>query len=606
MNRTNFFPVRQGESRNITLDSMLVRVGCVLALIFILGGGALLKTSFAAEEASLAEETEMVLCGKASPLWHYFLWQALPEDSIRDPNQRYILFAYQKRDWQPVFFDSGFRLTSDALIFIDKLKHLKSEAINPAPYQVEELLRGIDKIEQLRPSLRCSAPDSRQALLQPAQIEGRDHYLNPSGVAGTAPNDLPSLAIQSPAYAPGKELEQGNNEIFRTASAIEILLNKDLSRYAKEMSRSSHHELTRALCGEISVTELLAKLEPNSPHYASVLKAFTKYDQLTHEHRFKALDLPKLKLGSKGYSVRQLQKRLSEEGFLQGETGGSFDAMTKQAVRKFQLAHQLDPDGVVGDRTKAALNVPYEEKLKMITKALKLLRESQSRSYERFVRINIPQFTLEYYKEKKISGTYRVIVGKSSGKVVKLQEKKIGINQTPALTSAIQQVIFNPRWYVSDRIRLELNDAVQADPNYFARNGYVAMSLSYPWGEPRLYQRPGPKNPLGRVKFEFPNSYAVYLHDTPAKQLFQQIRRDFSHGCIRLENAINFAQTLLSDDENHNLQKVERYLASERQVFVRLTQPVPIIIEYVPVSSDGKGQVIFCGDPYGWLRDDTG
>lgn len=603
MNREIFFPARKGESQNIFYP-IFFRVFCILALILITGSASFPQTSFAAEEAGLLKETEKVLCGKNSPLWHYFLWQALPGD--RDTSQRHILYAYQKRNWQPLFFDSGFRLTSGALMFIDKLKQLKSEAIDPAPYHLEELLKDTKKIEQFRVSLRCSDPDSHHALLQPAQTDVRDTSAIPSGIGGAAPNDLHYVALQSPAYAPGKELEQENNEMFRTASAIEILLIKDLSRYAKEMYPSSYHELTRALCGEISVTELLAKLEPNSPHYTTVRKALAKYEQLTHEHRFKTLDLPKLKLGSKGYSVRQLQERLSEEGFFQGKLDGSFNPVTKQAVEKFQLAHQLAPDGVVGTQTVARLNVSYGEKLKMITKTLKLLRESQSRSYDRFVRINIPQFVLEYYKEKKINGTYRVIVGKSSGKTVRLQGKSIGINQTPPLSSAVQQVIFNPRWYVSDRIRLELNDEVQADPHYFSRNGYVAMSSSYPWGSPRLYQRPGPTNPLGRVKFEFPNSYAVYLHDTPKKQLFQQMRRDFSHGCIRLENAVNFAQALLTDDENQDEHKIEQYLASNRQVFVKLTQPVPIIIEYVPVSSDDKGQIIFCGDPYGWLRDDTG
>jgi len=600
------FSLARAYGKQNLLDCLSIKIFCILALMLFLGSESLHEVSFAADEDALTQESETIWCGKSSPLWYSFIRQAMPENAIHDPKQRHILLGYRKRDWQPLFFDSSFRLTSDAMIFIERLKHLKSEAINPAPYHVKELLKDVEKLEQLRASLRCNALNPLQTLPRSGRLEAMIPSVVPSGVTESDPNTILSLPIQFSAYEPGDEPEQRNDELFRTASAIEVSLIKDLCRYAKEMHPSSHHELTLALWGEISVTELLTKLESNSPHYASVRKALAKYEQLTREHPFKTLNLPKLRLGSKGHSVHQLQKRLFEEGFSQGKADGTFDEKTKQAVERFQLAHQLNPDGVVGAQTNTMLNISYDEKLKMVTKTLKLLRESRSRSYDRFVRVNIPQFVMEYYKEKKIKGTYRVIVGKSSGKMLKGQEKMIGVNQTPTLTSAIQQLIFNPRWYVSDRIRLELNNVVRQDPSYFSRNGYVATSGSYPWGEPRLYQRPGPNNPLGRVKFEFPNRYAVYLHDTPKKQLFQQIRRDFSHGCIRLEKAVDFAQALLADDENQEARKVERYLTSDRQVYVKLAQPVPIIIEYVPVSSDGKGQVIFCGDPYGWFDEDTG
>ena len=152
----------------------------------------------------------------------------------------------------------------------------------------------------------------------------------------------------------------------------------------------------------------------------------------------------------------------------------------------------------------------------MIVRALKLYRQSQTRRYQRFVRINIPQFTLEYHNEGKIEAVHRVIVGKASGKKIKLNGRSMGENQTPTMTSTIEQVVINPRWYVSDRIRLELSQEIAADPSYLERHGYVQMASSrYPSGEPRLIQLPGPNNALGRVRFDFPNAYAVYMHDTP-------------------------------------------------------------------------------------------
>jgi len=239
----------------------------------------------------------------------------------------------------------------------------------------------------------------------------------------------------------------------------------------------------------------------------------------------------------------------------------------------------------------------------MIASSITALRQSQTRRNERYVRINIPQFMLEYYRDGRPQSLHRVIVGKSSGKKIKVKGRWVGENQTPVLASSIEQVVINPRWYVSDRIRLELNQMASSDPEYFTRHGYVQMNSTHPWGEPRLFQRPGPTNPLGRIKFEFPNDYAVYLHDTPKKQLFQRSRRDFSHGCIRVEKADVLAEILLKDDANPAAEKAASYLSNERQVFIRLTDPVPIIIEYLPVGSNDGGQVIFFGDPYGWLSE---
>jgi murein L,D-transpeptidase YcbB/YkuD len=104
------------------------------------------------------------------------------------------------------------------------------------------------------------------------------------------------------------------------------------------------------------------------------------------------------------------------------------------------------------------------------------------------------------------------------------------------------------------------------------------------------------------VKFEFPNNYAVYLHDTPKKHLFQRSRRDFSHGCIRVDKALQLAETLLKDDGNAFVQKMSSVLAGSNQTFVKLAQPIPIAIEYTPVVADG-GRVVFLGDPYGILKE---
>jgi len=484
-----------------------------------------------------------------------------------------------------------------------RLQRLEDDGLEPAPYHLQELKDQIAIVQQLRPRIQCSSTH-QSAWLKPVRTELNAAPNNLSETVDRNSNALLSPAVQAPGFTPAADLPPETREIFSTAGKIDIQLLHNLIRYAKEMDPFSGRELARTLSGEISITEFLDRLEPASPDYVTIREALAKYKHLAAEHPFTLVHLPKLELGARGYSVKKLQERLSEEGFYAGKINGVFDKSTRQAVQKFQLSYQLNPDGVVGTQTIGRLNESYSEKLKMIDYSLKKLRQSQTRRYQRYVRINIPKFILEYNSEGKMRSSYRIIVGKATGKKVKLGEQTVGVNQTPTLFSAIQQVIFNPRWYVPDRIRLELNDNLRADPNYLAKNGYVAMSKSYPWGAPRLFQRPGPTNPLGRVKFEFPNSYGIYLHDTPNKQLFRQARRDFSHGCIRVDNALDFAAVLLTDDENPAIARVGDYLKSNRQIFIKLRRPVPLIVEYIPVSADEKGKLVFCGDPYGLLENE--
>jgi murein L,D-transpeptidase YcbB/YkuD len=263
----------------------------------------------------------------------------------------------------------------------------------------------------------------------------------------------------------------------------------------------------------------------------------------------------------------------------------------------------LGADGVLGSSTVEWMNVSYEHKARMIAVSMRSLCESQTRQYEKYVRINIPQFRLEYIKDGQVKDVHRVIVGKASGRKVKLHGRMMGENQTPPLTSSIQQVVVNPRWYVTDRIYRELAGDALEDPGFFSRHGYVQMSSAYSSGAPRVFQEPGPSNPLGQVKFEFPNAYAVFLHDTPKKHLFARARRDFSHGCIRVEDAKKLAQTLLADDEHPASGKFDDLFKGRRPKHLKLNEPVPIVVEYVPVSSSDGSRVIFCNDVYGIFKD---
>ncbi len=285
--------------------------------------------------------------------------------------------------------------------------------------------------------------------------------------------------------------------------------------------------------------------------------------------------------------------------FYGGKISGHFDAETQEALRAYQRAHGIEPDGKVGQRTREWLNTPLPQKTLMIAASLKALRQSDTRHHGTFLRINIPEFTLEYVRDGQRRAIHRVIVGKASGKKVKLNGRIVGENHTPPLSSAVQQIVVNPRWYINDRIWRELAGNVEDDPTFYERHGYSRAGGYYAGGAPRIYQEPGPSNPLGQVKFEFPNAYAVYVHDTPKKHLFARSRRDFSHGCIRLENARGLAEMILHDENNPMASRFSGLFTTRRTTYVKLLQPLPIVIEYVPVSTDEQGGILFCGDPYG-------
>jgi murein L,D-transpeptidase YcbB/YkuD len=591
--------------------------GCILSVfLFTLcyGGEASLAQSLAAVK-DVSQQTRDVSPGVAgetgssrasSQRWHSFIWESLPPESLQDFNQAALLQAYQENDWKPLFITARFEINSSGYMLLQRLGTIQNEALDPRHYKLEDLRQRIQNLNELRLSLQAVDPWYRDSFAD--SHESSAIYKHSSeGSASGAQYAMESARIPVPDADKPREKEKAYRELFQASSAIDVQLAHNLIRFANEMNPFAKETQVNVLMGRIPMDQFLKDIEPPSPQYQLLVQALQKYQQLAANASLQRLaHVQKLSLGDTGADVRDLQKRLQQEDFYNGKITGYFDEGTREAVQRFQRFHNLDADGKVGPQTREWLNVTFQDKVEMIAQALKLYRQSQTRCYQRYVWINIPQFTLEYYNEGKIEAVHRVIVGKANGKKIKLNGHWIGENHTPTLASTIEQVVINPRWYVTDRIRLELSDEIAADPSYLARNGYTYMTSStYPSGEPRLIQLPGPNNALGRVRFDFPNAYAVYMHDTPNKYLFQRARRDFSHGCIRVEKAQELAQELLADDHNPAASRTDTYLATKREIFLRLHAPVPIIIEYRPVVVNAKGDLVFCGDPYSWFQENS-
>jgi murein L,D-transpeptidase YcbB/YkuD len=279
------------------------------------------------------------------------------------------------------------------------------------------------------------------------------------------------------------------------------------------------------------------------------------------------------------------------------------------AVRAFQQRHGLKDDGVIGRATWAALQVAPAQRARQLELALERLRWTPLLAAPRMVVVNIPEFVLRAYEVQgdriAVALESRVIVGQAMD------------TRTPLIGELMRRVEFNPYWNVPDSIaRKELVPRLRRDPSYAQREGFEfvgsagvaghgadgATLQAVLDGRLRIRQRPGPRNALGTVKFVFPNRESIYLHDTPSRQLFEQARRDFSHGCIRVEQPLALARFVLRDQPEGQEAHLRDALADARaSSTVTLAQPLPVLIAY-GTALVKQGRVHFFDDLYGHDR----
>jgi len=290
---------------------------------------------------------------------------------------------------------------------------------------------------------------------------------------------------------------------------------------------------------------------------------------------------PKLELGTVDPRVEPLRRRLLTTGDLTepGLEPDLFGIGLHAAVSRFQARHGLEVDGIVGKSTIAALNVPVEDRLAAIRLNLRRLQQQHREWGHRYVVVNIAAASYRLVDHGHEVFERVAIVGRSSW-------------PTPQLDSIIDRLEFNPYWTVPPRIaKLELLPIIRRDPNYMRNNDMQ-------WVDGQIRQYPGPKNPLGKVKFLFPNPYSVYLHDTNSPRLFERWHRFLSHGCMRIPNALELAMYLLKDDPQWPLQRIDEALRTGQVVSVRLAAPIPIHVVYDTVWVDHAGIVQFRPDVY--------
>ncbi|MEJ2084454.1 MAG: L,D-transpeptidase family protein [Acidobacteriota bacterium] len=321
---------------------------------------------------------------------------------------------------------------------------------------------------------------------------------------------------------------------------------------------------------------------------------------------------PALRLGDSGSRVAELRQRLAVTGDLEADdsdlTETLFDEQLESAVRSFQARHGLGVDGVVGERSLAALNVTASERLEQIYLNLERWRWLPQSLGEHYVLVNLPAFDLRVVDGEATVLEMRVAVGRR-------------YRRTPVFSDTIRYLVFNPYWEIPPSIAI--NDKlpeIRKDPSYFGKQGIRVLSG---WGadqreiDPhtidwstlgrgnfpfRLRQDPGPLNALGRVKFMFPNSFNIYLHDTPGREVFDRPERDVSSGCIRVAKPLELAELLLSYNEDWQPGSSRQFLSDYRERTIRLDVPWPVHLLYWTAWVDEQGKAQFRADLYN--RDD--
>lgn len=361
--------------------------------------------------------------------------------------------------------------------------------------------------------------------------------------------------------------------------------------------------LERALA-ENRVAATLESLAPADPLYAALRDELARLNAIVAAGGWMVPGAgPTLREGDRGPRVAEVRARLVADGFAVADAADPeiFDATLAEALRAFQARANLEADGVVGSRTLAELAQGPEARIGQVRANLERLRWLPADLGERHLLVDVADFRVEAREAGRTVRVHRVIVGREQ-------------RQSPSFSAPMTHVVLNPWWEVPRRLAVrDKLPQFQRDPGAATRLGFEAIDAAgrrvdvagidwhayspanFPY---RLRQRPGPDNALGDVKLMLPNRHDVYLHDTPSRGLFARARRDFSSGCIRVEDALGLTEWVLAGT-GWDRTRIDAVVATDTPTEVRLVAPLPVHLVYRTAALDADGRVRLLADPYG-------
>ncbi len=427
-----------------------------------------------------------------------------------------------------------------------------------------------------------------------------------------------ALAPDAPAWsgAEGARLDVALTVAAATYAADLQSGRVDARRLGADLGPSGRPEDAASILARLvdapDVAAALEALEPPYAAYRRTVAALQRYLALAREDAGPPLSVPRASVhpGDPYPETARLEALLRRLGDLPASAGspdapGSYDGPLVEGVRRFQGRHGLEPDGVIGARTIAALNTPLARRVVQLGLVLERWRSIPRTLAGPILVVNIPEYRLRALDPRgRGSLTMKVVVG------------RVYRDQTPLVAAELTAVIFRPYWNVPRRIqREELVPRLERDPAALAREGYqvidargdvVAEGAIAPGvldrlraGSLRLRQRPGPTNALGQVKFVFPNRHDVYMHGTPSVAAFQRARRAISHGCIRVEDPQALAEWVLHAAPGWTPERIRAAMDGERTLEVRLPSRIPVLLVYGTAVVAEDGTVRFLEDVYG-------
>jgi len=484
---------------------------------------------------------------------------------------------YEDRQYRPLWV--GIRPVPERTKdLIANLCVAELEGLRPADYRLGELRR---TLERLRPSLNKQRPEAFAVL----DLELTRRFLD---------------------Y--GADLLAGRLDPKAVTSGWYI-----------RVRRSSIEGTLRGAVQAEEFQGMVAPLRPQQPGYAELVKALARYREILGLGGWP--EVPgrrRLRGGDHGARVAVLRRRLRITGDLRGPAGAKpvYNRAVARAVGRFQARHGIPIDGMVGAATLAALNVPVQVRIRQIQLNLERYRWLPAEFGGRYIYVNIPDYKLYAYDGGKPVLTMRVVVGDEYGKA------------TPVFADSMTFVVFRPYWYVPARILVrEILPRIRKKRSYLVayhfevvdakRESLVLNPRRIKWSsvdltKVRVRQKGGsPTNPLGLVKFMFPNQFAVYLHDTPTRKLFSRPNRTLSHGCVWVEKPVELADYVLAGQDDWNEQKIRQAMETAHSASeggrvdghtVTLERPLPVYIVYF-TAFVRDGILNFPRDPYGKDRE---
>ncbi len=399
-----------------------------------------------------------------------------------------------------------------------------------------------------------------------------------------------------------KQFDQNND----LSSSYGLLDNEAFLANILDESKTSPDQAKQSL--EKNEKEKIAKepLQNNESHYIRLLNALEKYRSLNDNFEPILLRKKSLTIGDVSPEVIKAKTRLYELGDYKYTDFNNelFDELLAIAIGDFQSRHGLEVDGILGKKTAREINKSADSRAFQIELNLERARQLAELQHDRYILVNVPEYKLYVIEYGKTIYQTRVIVGKKK-------------NRTPSLSSEISEFVLNPYWNVPTSItRDEIIPKLLEDPDYLVKNDMKVISKlssnnyfidpgEVDWSSIdannaplRIRQDPGKKNALGRVKFLFPNQYKVYLHDTPSRRLFARHSRAFSHGCVRVENPIEFAEVLLSNSQTWTIEDLHFFANRKKTKVFKLDKAIPIHITYMTAWVDDQGIINFRPDIY--------